>query len=371
MNRERLIPMRAQGNTLELWVRNIIGGDGYDDTYEQELVWVLTENRNATEVRVYIDSPGGNVNAGNAIIAAMQQHPGTKTAIITGMCGSMATIIALACDRRQMYETAVWMAHYPLNGAYGREKEMQQAIDTLAAMNKVFLAMYTRVTGKPEDEIDALLKEERVLTAQQAVDWGFVDEVLSITPKPDAIQLAAFMPPAMSAQKATQKANPENHYTMKNIAQKLGLRAEASEQVVEDALSQALEDRDKAVSQVAALQKQLNDLQAQMQAAQEAEDSLIVDTAVNERRISANAKPFWLTALKTDRKGAAEQLAALRANTTSITAQLRSDGSEETDEDRKTEWMKLVKAGKLHALKAENPKRYEQLMISVNPTNLK
>lgn len=133
----------------------------------------------AKDITLFINSPGGSVFDGLAIYNALRQHPANVTVKVMGVAASAASFIAMAGDRIVMPENAFMMVHNPMGAVFGNADEMRDWADTLDKIAASLVGIYVARTGKSEDEIKSLLDAETWLTASEAVDLGFADEVLA------------------------------------------------------------------------------------------------------------------------------------------------------------------------------------------------
>jgi ATP-dependent Clp endopeptidase proteolytic subunit ClpP len=131
----------------------------------------------ASEITLFINSPGGSVFDGLAIYNAIRQHPANVTVKVMGVAASAASFIAMAGDKIVMPENTFMMVHNPMGGVFGNADEMREWADTLDKIAASLIAIYVARTGKTEDEVKALLNAETWMTAKEAVDLGFADTV--------------------------------------------------------------------------------------------------------------------------------------------------------------------------------------------------
>ncbi|MDP2262673.1 MAG: Clp protease ClpP [Hydrogenophaga sp.] len=136
-----------------------------------------------------ISSLGGNVIEGVAIYNALKrygQQPGNSVDIVVmGVAASIASVIVMAGTTVKMPANTYLMVHKPWGGLAGNADEMRELADHMDRFESSLVLAYTARTGKSEDDIKAMLKAETWLSAQEAVDQGFADEVL------DAIDVSA------------------------------------------------------------------------------------------------------------------------------------------------------------------------------------
>lgn len=127
------------------------------------------------DVEVRINSPGGSVADGIAIYNALK--PRKPTVYIDGIAASIASLIAMAGDRIYAAENALLMVHDPwVMGTHGNSRELRRTADLLDKHRDAMLGAYTR-SGLSRSELEALLAAETWMTAEEALDLGFVDEI--------------------------------------------------------------------------------------------------------------------------------------------------------------------------------------------------
>jgi len=138
----------------------------------------IADQPEATEYVLHIHSIGGDVDEAFAIHDAIMATGKTITTVIEGLCASSATIVALAGSVRKMTENSEFMIHLPFGGQYGTSEEMQKAADMLKAAEEKVLDLYMTATGGEDREaIRLLMKEETYLSADQALQLGFITEI--------------------------------------------------------------------------------------------------------------------------------------------------------------------------------------------------
>jgi len=122
-----------------------------------------------------LNSPGGSVFDAVAIYNALQRHAGTVTVSIDGIAASAASYIAMAGDEIIMPENAFLMIHDPSGMVMGTAADMRAMAEALDKIGGSLLRGYAAKSGKPEDEIAAIMAKETWLDAAEALDMGFAD----------------------------------------------------------------------------------------------------------------------------------------------------------------------------------------------------
>ena len=144
------------------------------------------------EIEVYINSDGGSVKEGTAIFNMLKRHPAQKTGYVDGVAHSIAFTILQACDKRIMGAGTSALIHNPWMLAIGDAEELQSCaamLESLAQSSRSLLMQ--RATGITETELADLMQKETMLTPEQALSYGFCDEIIQHEKQPtisDGIQ---------------------------------------------------------------------------------------------------------------------------------------------------------------------------------------
>ena len=142
----------------------------------------LNELGTLKNLNIHLNSYGGSCIAGNAIISILDNYRrknGTALNIyIEGIAASMGSGIASVGDKVYMADNALFMVHLPSTLAIGNKEDFQQAINILEKTEETLVANYMRRFKGTEDELKGLMEQESWLTADEAKEWGFVDEIV-------------------------------------------------------------------------------------------------------------------------------------------------------------------------------------------------
>lgn len=130
-----------------------------------------------SELKIYINSGGGDVFAGQAIHSMLKRHSATKTVYIDGLAASIASVIAMAGDKVIMPKNAMMMIHKCWTIAIGNADDMRKMADDMDKIDESIIAAYVEKTGLETDDIIELMTDETWMTAQDALDYGFADEI--------------------------------------------------------------------------------------------------------------------------------------------------------------------------------------------------
>ena len=130
-------------------------------------------------VTVLVNSPGGEVIAASVIRSILQEYPGKITADIVGLAASAATIVVTGADHIRMRESALFMIHDPSGLAMGTVDEIKQFIDILKTVKDSIVDAYQTKTKIDRDKLAKMMTDETWMTAREAKDYGFIDEVVT------------------------------------------------------------------------------------------------------------------------------------------------------------------------------------------------
>jgi ATP-dependent Clp protease protease subunit len=131
--------------------------------------------RDAKDVVVNMNSPGGSFFQGTAIYNLLAQHPHEVTVNVLGLAGSAASIIAMAADRVLMAPAAFIMIHNASAMADGDRHDMQSVVDTLTSIDYAIRDLYVARTGKQANKIAAMMDDETWMNARDAIANKFAD----------------------------------------------------------------------------------------------------------------------------------------------------------------------------------------------------
>lgn len=128
-------------------------------------------------IDVRIHSEGGNVFEGFAIHDAFAAYQGPKSLSIESSAFSIASFIAVAFDDVSISPNGYMMLHNPYAGVEGDDEELAKSSMMLAQLKTSMVQAYASRSGKSEDEIRAILKNETYLNAEQSVAMGFATRI--------------------------------------------------------------------------------------------------------------------------------------------------------------------------------------------------
>ena len=130
------------------------------------------------ELKVIINSPGGDVQAGQEIYSILKDIKNPVTINVQSMAASAASMVAMAGDTVKMSPVALLMIHNASTCTSGDYRDMQHTADVLQTVNTAIMQAYIAKTGKTEDELKVMMDKETWLTANQCLEHGFADEII-------------------------------------------------------------------------------------------------------------------------------------------------------------------------------------------------
>lgn len=146
----------------------------------------------AKNITLSVNSPGGSLFDGITIYTAMAASGKTITAKVMGLAASAASLIVMAASKISMPKNTHLMVHKAGQVAFGNADELRAAADVLDTLDESIANTYAARTGKPVDEIKAMLdKGDTWLNADQAVELGFADEATELVTVTAEFDLAA------------------------------------------------------------------------------------------------------------------------------------------------------------------------------------
>jgi len=283
--------------TAEIYLYDEIGGFGINAAeFVNEFKYISDL---VDTVKVRINSGGGSMVEGFGILTTLLNSKATVHTYVDGLAASMASIIMLAGEKRFIMDYATVMIHDPFNGGNSpKDQEIIQRFKDSA------LTVYTQKTGKDKDTLSAMMAKETWLSASQALEEGFVTEVIT-TNQP----IEAKRNEIISVYNSLKKSNK-----MENIAKLLKVDNATEETVlasVQSTLNKVneLENKNEALTVenkqalelVESLQNKVNEIE-------ENKAKELVNAAFEAGKISEESKTSWEAFAKKDYEAAKTSL---------------------------------------------------------------
>lgn len=144
-----------------------------------QLLFLAAEDPNK-DINLYINSPGGSVTAGFAIFDTMNYIKCDVSTICVGMAASMGAFLLSAGTKGKRYAlpNSEVMIHQPLGGAQGQATEIEIAARHILRTREKLNNILSERTGQPIDKIERDTDRDNFLTADEAKDYGLIDDVM-------------------------------------------------------------------------------------------------------------------------------------------------------------------------------------------------
>jgi ATP-dependent Clp protease protease subunit len=138
------------------------------------------------DIHLYINSPGGLITAGMAIYDTMQYIRPDVSTICLGQAASMGAFLLAAGAKGKRYALpyARILIHQPLGGVQGQATEVEIHAREILRMRQVLNELLAKHTGQPIEKIMQDTERDFFMSAQQAKEYGIVDEVIAFRKKP-------------------------------------------------------------------------------------------------------------------------------------------------------------------------------------------
>ncbi len=158
------------GTEIDDYIANII----------QAQLLFLENTDHSKDIQIYINSPGGSVYAGLGIYDTMQYIKPDVATICTGMAASMGAVLLCAghAGKRTGLKHSRVMIHQPLGGARGQASDIEITAREIQKLKKELYDIIAFHSGKPYDQVWADSDRDYWMIAQEAKEYGMIDEVL-------------------------------------------------------------------------------------------------------------------------------------------------------------------------------------------------
>lgn len=320
--------------------------------FTQEMRYHNTMGR---KIKVYINSPGGNVFGGYSIIQAIIDYEADTH--IVGLAASMGGIIAQFGKVRTANDFAVGMIHMP-SGA--DDKLLNIVADKL----KMILG---RRTNKTEAQIKALMDEETFFDADEMLAIGLIDEI--VTTDVAAVENVKELSAGDLYNVFNNLLNKDSE--MKKLKDHFKLSGEVTEDIVLNSITELENVIQTNTAEVAAKDAEISKLQSDLEEMRTGyatlNDSLaetIVDNAIADGKVQKDAKDIWVDAAKKDTAGVKGQLESLKAiqNVSVQTSVINGTPAAKKPEDDIVNWVRSEEgAKKLIELSANDNDEYQRI----------
>ncbi len=156
----------------EIGADSFFGGGISAKTFREQIKGIKSRT-----INLRINSPGGSVTEGAAMLSALDEFPGRIEVDIDGLAASAATFVMMAGDVIRAASNALVMIHNPYGGVMGGAEDMRRTADLLDKVTEQILDTYARKSSLTRDQLRAAMAAETWWTGQEAAEVGFVDKV--------------------------------------------------------------------------------------------------------------------------------------------------------------------------------------------------
>lgn len=148
-----------------------------------QLLFLEAENPKK-EISIYINSPGGVVTAGLAIYDTMQYIRPPVATLCMGQAASMGSFILMAGEKgmRASLPNARILVHQPSGGFQGQASDIERHAEDIVKIKRRLNELYVKHCGRTYEEIERTLDRDTMMSAEQAKDFGLIDEVFEKRP---------------------------------------------------------------------------------------------------------------------------------------------------------------------------------------------
>lgn len=165
-------------SSADIYLYNEIGENWWgESTSAKDFKKELDEIGDVQTLNIFINSPGGSVFDGMAIYNQLKRHNAYKNVHVDGIAASIASVIALAGDKLVIPRNAYFMIHQPWALALGSAADFRKMADSLDVIEEGILNVYEDHSALTREEIQAMMEAETWMTGEEALEYGFADEV--------------------------------------------------------------------------------------------------------------------------------------------------------------------------------------------------
>ena len=151
-----------------------------------QLLHLEAENP-SKEISMYINSPGGVVTAGLSIYDTMQYIRPKVSTLVIGQAASMGSLLLAAGEKGMRFSlpNSRVMVHQPSGGFQGQATDIMIHAQETQKLKERLNKIYVKHTGQPLDKVEAALERDNFMSAEEARDWGLIDEIVENRARPE------------------------------------------------------------------------------------------------------------------------------------------------------------------------------------------
>jgi ATP-dependent Clp protease, protease subunit len=160
--------------------------DGMSSLICAQLLFLESENP-TKEISMYINSPGGVVTAGLSIYDTMQYIRPKISTLVIGQAASMGSLLLTAGEKGMRFSlpNSRIMVHQPSGGYQGQATDIMIHAQETMKLKRRLNEIYVRHTGNEYETVEAALERDNFMSAEDAKDWGLIDQILESRGKAD------------------------------------------------------------------------------------------------------------------------------------------------------------------------------------------
>jgi len=261
--------------------RIAIAGEIWDENPDLQVIIDAIDS--GEDIELIISSYGGDLDHALAVYKLLKPISDKITAKVIGKVASAATVILLAADKRIADQDAELLIHFPSTELRGTADELEETAMELRKYEGKLKEIYSGIAGA-----ETLLKEERWLTAKEALDAGLITEIEQTTPL-SALKRALVLN-SINKQKVKQTEN----LTIKNVTNMEEV------EVLKQEIEQLKADKAELLQENEQLKQRLEALVAELESLKNEDAEAEVEAAIHAGKISASAKEDAILLAKKD-----------------------------------------------------------------------
>ena len=261
--------------------RIAIAGEIWDENPDLQIIIDAIDS--GEDIELIISSYGGDLDHALAVYKLLKPVSEKITAKVIGKVASAATIILLAADKRIADQDAELLIHFPSTELRGTADELEETAMELRKYESKLKEIYSGIAGA-----ETLLKEERWLTAKEALEAGLITEIEQTTPL-SALKRALVLN-SINKQKVKQTEN----LTIKNVTNMEEV------EVLKQEIEQLKADKAELLQENEQLKQRLEALVAELESLKNEDAEAEVEAAIHAGKISASAKEDAILLAKKD-----------------------------------------------------------------------
>lgn len=275
---------------------------------------LMEAERVSRRIHVRINSNGGEVYSGIAIFNALRQSQADIRIYVDGIAASMASVIALCGKPVEMSKYARLMLHSVSGGCYGNKQDLQRCMEEIESLEGSLSEIYAERLGMSQEEVKQTYfdGEDHWLTAQEALDLGFIDGIYDADPVP-----ADSTPAQIYTLFNNRLIEPQNNSEDMNL-EDVKKRPRFKDCASDADVFRLMDHLEEEAGKVPILTKENTDLKAKVKIYEDkaaAEDlaarKQLLDAAEQDGRIDATTRPIYENLLANDRENGEKALAQL------------------------------------------------------------